>query len=269
MGHINRDEYCGGHWKKYRHSTAGRVMAGLLVVIVGAVLLAKQLGVEMPEWLFTWPILLILIGLWSGARHLFCNPSWVILVGVGGLFLYDHLNPDINIATIIWPAIIILAGVMMIVKSRKVRTAHHYWGRHAHFAHQAYQAHHERYAEHSEQSTETTDGDRIEAIAVFGGVKKNIISKNFKGGEVTCVMGGAEINLSQADIEGRVELEITQVLGGTKLVIPAHWDVQPELTAAVLGGIEDKRKIHAGATSDKVLVLKGTSVLGGIEINSY
>lgn len=271
MVHINRDEYCDGHWKKYRHTTAGRVLAGTLVVVAGAVLLAKQLGVEMPEWLFTWPMLLILIGLYSGARHLFCNPSWVILVGIGGVFLYDQCNPDINLATLIWPSIIILIGLLMILKSRKPKHMPH-WGRHGHFASKAYHARHGDYTQHEKfekQQAETENGDRIEAIAVFGGVKKNIISKQFKGGEVTCIMGGAEINLMQADIEGRVELEVTQVLGGTKLIIPAHWDVQPELTAAVLGGIEDKRKMHAGPISDKVLVLKGTSVLGGIEITSY
>jgi hypothetical protein len=72
----------------------------------------------------------------------------------------------------------------------------------------------------------------------------------------------------QADFEGRVVLEVTQILGGTKLIIPAHWEVQPEMLA-VMGGIEDKRQVHNGIASDKVLILKGTSVLGGIEIKSY
>ena len=37
------------------------------------------------------------------------------------------------------------------------------------------------------------------------------------------MFGGAEINFMQADIQGRVELEVNQVFGGTKLIVPAHW----------------------------------------------
>ncbi len=44
--------------------------------------------------------------------------------------------------------------------------------------------------------------DYIDATTVLGGIHKNIISKNFKGGDITIFMGGAEINLSQADIQG-------------------------------------------------------------------
>ncbi len=253
MGHKNRDEYCNGNWKQYRHTPAGKIMAGILLVLVGATLLARQLGVEFPHWLFTWPVVVILIGLYSGARHLFCNPSWVVLVGVGSIFLYDQMNPDINISTFIWPVVIIMIGLMMIIKSKRRR---------------CHQLQDDPKFEEMSAETGTEDGDTIDTVAVFGGVKKNILSKNFKGGEITCVMGGAEINLMQADIEGRVTLEVTQVLGGTKLLIPAHWEVHPDMMA-VLGGIEDKRPMHTGAATGKVLVLKGTSVLGGIEIKSY
>jgi hypothetical protein len=36
-----------------------------------------------------------------------------------------------------------------------------------------------------------------------------------------------------------------------------------------LGGIEDKRKMQGVDTTDKILVIRGTTVLGGIEIKSY
>src|SRR5690349_22431252 len=39
----------------------------------------------------------------------------------------------------------------------------------------------------------------IDVTAVFGGIKKNVLSKNFKGGDITSFMGGSEIDLSQAD----------------------------------------------------------------------
>jgi hypothetical protein len=82
-------------------------------------------------------------------------------------------------------------------------------------------------------------------------------------------MGGAEYNLSQADITGPVSIEIIQVFGGTKLVVPPHWEIRTE-AVAVFAGIEDKRPAQPGTFDpSKVLILKGTTVFGGIEIRSY
>jgi predicted membrane protein len=117
---------------------------------------------------------------------------------------------------------------------------------------------------------QTSNEDRIESTTFMAGVKKNIISKKFKGGEITNVLGGAELNLSQADFEGTITLEITNVLGGTKLVIPANWEIQSEVVS-VMGSIEDKRPIitNVNVEKNKVLVLRGTVFMGGIDITSY
>ena len=82
-------------------------------------------------------------------------------------------------------------------------------------------------------------------------------------------MGGTEINCSQAEITGRVKLDITQIFGGTKLIVPAHWTIKSTVTS-IFGGFEDKRS-PSGINSDpgKVLVLDGTTIFGGIEIKSY
>lgn len=250
-----RDEYCDAKWKKYRHTPAGKIAAGIWVVAVGAILLSRQLGVIYPAWLFTWPVLLIAVGIYISARHLFCNPGGWIMIVIGGLLLLDQLTPNVQLSTYIWPVLIIVAGLAMIFKSNK---------RSKRFG----QDRTPQNWDSSRFTEENSTNDVLDTVSIFGGVKKNILSKNFKGGEITCVLGGAEINLTQADIQGRVELDVTQILGGTKLIIPSHWDVQPEMVA-VLGGIEDKRQMHNAVSSDKILVLKGTTILGGIEIKSF
>jgi hypothetical protein len=53
----------------------------------------------------------------------------------------------------------------------------------------------------------------------FWRCKKKHLTKNFKGGQVFNVFGGVEIDLTQSDIDGIVLLDITQVFGGTKLII--------------------------------------------------
>jgi predicted membrane protein len=279
----HRDETCDEKWRKYQHSPAGKIMAGIWVVVIGALLLTRQMGFPYPEWLFTWPSMLIAIGVYIGARHMFCNPGWFILVIIGALFLWDHLTPEMSLSTYIWPILIILAGIVMIVKPQKHK---HFPRNRRRFRHRRYAA--EQYADqhiptdsiHTEEENdmphwqkrkikeEISQQDYLESIAIFGAVRKSIVSKTFKGGDIVCVFGGAEINLMQADIQGRVTLDITCVFGGAKLIIPSNWDVQPE-TMAILGGIEDKRQINNTTSTDKILVLTGVTCLGGIEIKSF
>lgn len=278
----NRDESCDEKWKKYQHSPTGKVLAGIWVVIIGAILLTKQMGFEYPEWFFTWPAILIAVGIYIGARHLFCNPGWIIMVTVGVVFLCDAITPDLSLSTYFWPILIIMAGIFMIVKPHRRKRMPHHWHHH-------YRSHMATYGPNLPETDsaqeppigpwapgwkgrkayeENNMQDYLETTSIFGAIRKSIVSKTFKGGEITCVMGGAEINFMQADISGRVILDVTQVLGGTKLLIPSNWDVQPEMIA-ILGGIEDKRPINNTISPDKVLVIRGTSVLGGIEIKSF
>ena len=110
--------------------------------------------------------------------------------------------------------------------------------------------------------------DMIDITAVFSGVKKNILSKNFKGGDIMAFMGGAEVNLTQANFEGRIMIDAFNMFGGTKLIVPPDWDVQSEIVA-IFGGVDDKRPPSAHHDPSKVVVLDGTCIFGGIEIRSF
>lgn len=82
-------------------------------------------------------------------------------------------------------------------------------------------------------------------------------------------MGGAQINLSQADIQDVVIIEAIQVFGGTKLIIPQNWQVVTEM-AAIFGGIQDKRDFYASEpNTNKKIIIKGVSIFGGIDIKNY
>lgn len=233
------------------HSTKGRVFGGILIVVVGTVLLLKQLGVTLPSFFFTWEMLLIVIGLYAGLKHNFKRPGWLVLVSVGLLFMLDDVFPGIQISQYFWPVVIIVFGAMMIFTAGKRKERWKDW--------------HRCQLQHNQNSAE----NMLDVFSMMGGVKKNVISKEFKGGEITCIMGGAEVNLSQADFEGRAVLEITQIFGGTTLIIPANWQIESE-SVAILGGIDDKRNVaEHHYPSTKILVLKGVTFFGGIEIKSY
>jgi hypothetical protein len=261
-----------------KRNVSGRVFSGLVVLTVGVVLFAKQSGADLPSWLISWPMLMIAGGVFLGFKHSFTGPVWAILIIAGSLFLMNEIDPTLNLKNYIWPAVIIAVGLGIIFRPqrsfrgmdrrwerRMERRMHRRWGRHGHAMYNRDDA-----AAYRGES-EVLGDDYIDSVTIFGGVQKNIISKTFKGGEVVTIFGGTEINLSQADVSHKIELEITQIFGGAKLIVPAHWKIQSEDIVSIFGSVEDKRPVTANIAYDesKVLVLKGTNIFGGIDIKSY
>jgi predicted membrane protein len=118
-------------------------------------------------------------------------------------------------------------------------------------------------------NTGRKSGDNwLDVVTIFGNVKKLVYSKNFKGGDIVSIFGGTEINLTQADFNGEIVIELVQIFAGAKIIVPPHWQIRSEMVA-VFGGIEDKRNPQANYDTDKVVVLNGTTFFGGIEIRSY
>ena len=113
-------------------------------------------------------------------------------------------------------------------------------------------------------------GDFIKIDSVFSGVNRTILSKNFQGGKIACVFGGAEIDLTQADITGTVTIKMEVVFGGVKLIVPSNWGVQSDIDGA-FHNVDDKRKYNSAITADpnKMLILRGSAVFGGVEVKSY
>lgn len=242
-----------------------RIWVALTLMAVGAALLLQQLGFPLPYWLFTWPMLLIVIGIFMGFNHGFRGGAWAIMIIIGGFFLIDDLLPGVSFHRFVWPFVILAIGLMILVRPRK-RDWRHWddWKQNLKDSGQWKQD----WKENISQQKNFSPENYIDATTVFGGVHKTIVSKDFKGGDITVFMGGAEINLSQADINGVAVLDITQVMGGTKLIVPAHWEVRSQMTS-VFGNIEDKRNESKVTNPEKVLVVDGTSVFGGIEIRNF
>jgi len=252
----------------------GRVLTGLLLFFIGILLLLRTADwVWFPTWFFTWPMILIAVGIITGLKHGFRGGPWLVLLLIGGVFLANEIDHTFHMERYVWPIILIALGIGFILRPKR---QHHRWRR--------YQRYH--YNSRWQQEPDATGGsatpenigtmpgdydrrDFIDITAVFGGVKKNVLTKNFRGGDITSFMGGSEIDLSQADFSGRVTVDVTNVFGGTKLIVPPTWDVQNDITA-IFGGVDDKRQI-SGVTMDpnKVLVLDGTCMFGGIEIRSF
>ncbi|WP_259070819.1 cell wall-active antibiotics response protein [Mucilaginibacter sp. X4EP1] len=264
----------------------GKALAGVLLLAVGVILLVRQFDFFfIPHWLFSWPMWLIFWGLFIGAKSNFHKPSSFILILLGVVFL---INDNVSGSSeIIWPLAIIAFGLWMILRKNYKYDNQNWEKRFGHkwdwrmnvgqnpnpnqppVADDTYENTPPPVQPRPTYNYGPTGDDYLDTVSVFGGVKKAILSKDFKGGEVVNIFGGAQLDFTQADINGRVILDITQIFGGTKIIIPSHWQVVSDI-AAVFGSIDDKRmKTTAAPGSEKILVLKGVSIFAGVDIRSY
>jgi predicted membrane protein len=232
-----------------------RFWTGIILVLIGGGLLAQRMGAPFPGWIFTWPMILIVLGLVTGIRSRFENFSWIIITAIGAVFLAGEAFNEMDLRPYFWPIMIIGLGLVFMLRPR--HKSHHCnrWR--------------QRFEQNEFIETDLHADSRIDSVSVFGGVKKVVTSKDFKGGEIICFMGGSEINLSQADITGTIVVDVTLVFGGVKLIVPPHWEIRSE-SIAIFGGIDDKRPMQPGNFDpSKVIIIRGTSIFGGIEIKSY
>jgi predicted membrane protein len=234
--------------RDHHHLTSNRPIIGVILVFVGLFLVLRNTGV-FPSFIdhviFSWPMLLVAIGLVMtlGASE---KTTGVIVMAVGGFFLIPLIfRETFHAYNMFWPSIFIIIGVVFIATKRRG------WN--------------------VPTSTGVMGDDYIDFVNVFSGGERQIVSENFRGGKISAVFGGTELDFTKAKLaDGRNELEIACVFGGATLIVPDEWNIKIEVTP-VLGGFTDSRKLLPGRVVDpaKQLVIKGAVVFGGGEIKSY
>ncbi|HTH57185.1 MAG TPA: LiaF domain-containing protein [Cyclobacteriaceae bacterium] len=237
-------ETTDGNKERFK-SRSGKSLAGLILVVVGGALLGRELGVDIPSWLFSWQAGLIALGFFFGARRMFRPGGWLVMIFVGAAFMLDEYYGDHEFHHLIWPMAIILLGLWMILRPKREKRDWSNWTIES-------------------NSSEHT----IDVNSVFGGTKRKVVSKEFKGGEINSVFGGNDIDFSQADFNGTATLETNVVFGGIKLIVPPHWKIESKVDC-VFASVEDKRRETSEVAENKTLILKGGVVFGSIEIKSY
>lgn len=288
------------HCQNMEH--ANKSWLGVGIIVVGMVWLLNVLGVPMPTWLFTWPVLLIAAGLFSGLASGFRNNVSIILILIGGAFLArNSIWPEVDISRYVWPIVIILIGIMFLVKRRhwdkkeewlkqhdpEIRHLRERWGNkfgpeqqepHSYSAPEgnvmsgqdmedpaAAKGSDDRFGGvYSNTTRQRTGDDWIDITTLFGGAKRTVISKDFKGGDVTNICGGTELDLTHADIQGMAVIDVVGMWGGIKVAVPPNWEVRLNVTH-LMAGTDDRRR-NKGQDGNKVLVFTGTMLMAGLEI---
>ncbi len=231
---------------------------GIFILLIGVAALVKVSNPDLPSWWFSWKTFLIALGLFIGFKHRFKGGAWFILILIGTGFLLGDLYPGIEVRRYIWPVVLIVVGGFLIFRPRRRCSGPQNDKKNYSSADPLF---------NTEEAY--TKEDFVDSTSIFGGAKKIIISKNFKGGDIVNVFGGTELDLTQADMSGQAILEITTIFGGTKLIVPSNWEIKSE-AVMIFGGIEDKRKMSTSTVApEKILLLKGTVIFGGIDIKSF
>jgi predicted membrane protein len=231
-----------------------RIFVGLILLGVGGLLIAREMGAYVPTWALSWEMIPIAVGILIGIKHRFNGIGWLMPILVGLFFLVSDFFPEMNLYRYTWPIGVICVGLFFIFKDKRRTTdVNRYWKEHKKF-------------DYSSPSV-PVNGDMIDENAIFASTRKNVISKNFLGGDVNAVFGSSEINLLKAEIETVARMDVSAVFGSVRLLVPPHWQIKLE-NNSVFGGVEDKRPENLVA-SDKILVLEANAVFGGIEITSF
>jgi len=242
---------------------SGRMLSGLVIVVIGLAFLLDNMGFDIPHWVFSWHTFLIVIGIFVGVRRNFKGSGWLIMVLIGAYFTIDDITGlDFDASKYaLGIGLIILGGYLVLkpkggcLNRRKSRIADRFNAGPDNL--------------NPGQAKSVNSQDFVEATAIFGASNQVVYTKNLIGGDITVVFGGSDINLTQADFTENPVFDITAIFGGVKLIVPPNWIIKTNGTP-IFGSIEDKRG-HLMQTGEiqKTLIIDGTVMFGGIEIKSF
>jgi predicted membrane protein len=219
--------------------------SGVILILIGLVFLLDRLGVieASQVWRF-WPLLVVL----SGAMRLRDSSSrlyGILLMSFGLLLLganfgIGHLNWGL-----IWPAGLILLGVFLI------------W---------------DRYFSQKEQVRVENSREYFNDVAMFGGVERRVTVQDFRGGTISAIFGGVELDLRGADMAGNeTTIEVEAIFGGVELSVPTTWSVIFQ-GQSIFGGYSDETITQTPsavqAAPIKTLIIRGRAIFGGVSVKN-
>jgi predicted membrane protein len=226
-----------------RRTNLNQIFWGLVILLVGVLFLAQNLGYlqDYAFWRYL-PALLIILGvyqLYINRFRAWAGPLLVILVGTYLLLATLQVISWGTFGSLIWPTILILIGISIILQRGG-----------------------------SSKDFETDSNDRITLFSTFSEQKRKVTTSDFRGAEATAIFGSSKLDLRDASIsQPPAHIQTTSMFGGIEIFVPADWDVDLQ-TIAFFGGSEDKRRDRISEKDKPDLIVTGTVFFSGLEIKS-
>jgi predicted membrane protein len=237
-----------------------RIVLGIILIIIGLGYFISNIPgfeqFEIHKYIFSFEFIVFAAGLiifLNSTRRLFgalVLSIGVIMIAARALGIGEH---------IFFPLVIIAFGIYILLKHNMYKDYacenREQWRNHIH-------------EKKFYSQGRTIDKDMIDETAIFGGGNRVIKSDNFKGGFITCIFGGMELDLTDCKLaEGEVVLDVTALFGGAEIRVPKEWDVR-NLGTPIFGGfsIKNRKYMSYELQQNACLVVKGTAIFGGVEI---
>src|SRR5580704_13562277 len=221
-----------------RSRAIGVALIGVLIITAGAVLLGGNLGLIDSHYVFRnfGPVILFLAGaaLLARRRHDQVMLGLVLMfVGAWG-FATQQQWIKIHFWAVIGPLLLVLAGGSVVWRA------------------------------FNRPAPEGVGDAYIRTFSLFSGAELRP-SVPFQGADLTAVMGGAKLDLSNTTMAQETAIiDVFALMGGAEILVPRDWDVTVRVVS-LMGGVSDKRR-PATTPATKHLIIQGMAIMGGVEI---
>jgi hypothetical protein len=224
----------------HSRSTITRLIIGLAIIAVGALFAADNFDlIDADDYFAYWPVVLIVIGLFRlpGAARGEALFAWVCIVAGGWVLLYNLEYTDLEPWIFFWPLILVLIGGNLILGAlRRGRV-------------------------------EADKNEWVNHFAFWSGIERKVDTNQFRGGDLTAIMGGWEIDLRNTKMaDESATLQVFALWGGGVVRVPQEWRVEFDVLP-LMGGATDATTSTGGAGAPTLLV-KGTAIMGGLEVKN-
>ena len=249
------------------HNSAKKssIIWGLLILTAGLLLLAFNMGflpMEYKRVVFSWQMIPIVIGFGMlSSRHKWIAGLAFILVGI--FFLLPKLNIErLDFITQNgWALGLVLVGIFILFRTIFAKQLSHRNPGMIH-THMEWHNKHDSYNRRNNNEQGYIDRD-----CVFGGGKEHVNIKEFKGGDINCVFGGIELDLTDSELaEGVHTLEINSVFGGCVLYLPIEWNIEMRPNHVFGQFVDNRPKPSFEIDEKRKLIIEANAVFGGGEI---
>ncbi|MBO3700721.1 LiaI-LiaF-like domain-containing protein [Roseivirga sp. E12] len=219
-------------------------LLGIIFVTIGLVFAMSNFNIipwHVRRYIFQWENILMLIGLFLILADENKRVGGILLALGFILVIDDWFYINISIWDL-WPLVFIIVGITII--RRKTPTT-------------------------SDMNLgNEEEKDLIDDTAIFSGGDKVITSRNFRGGNLTAIFGGSNIDLTTSKLSSdSANIEIFYLFGGSKIRVPQDWNVELKVTS-IFGAMTDKRVLKDNGENTEKLYIRGLVVFGGAEINN-
>jgi predicted membrane protein len=245
-----------------------QLVLGVIVVVIGTLFTLDNLGVlEASDFFRFWPIALLIVGVAQvmSARTTARGFAGVLWILAGGVLLGRQLGLFRIGIQDLWPLLLVALGGFIVWQALRkelpAKARGDVWS-------VGIDTDRPTATPAAEAPRRTAaSGSTISGLAVLGEFRRKINMGDFRGGHLSAIMGGCNVDLRGATpANGEAVLDLFALMGGIEIRVPNTWDVVNDVFP-FMGGIEDKTTRPSGGSAPR-LILRGFVMMGGVTIQN-